>query len=70
MPTYTINVGTIMLKPMEVCGVITTVAGHTTGLGYTITAITISTQAQTAGKIQMTISRTLTAAELAHLGLS
>lgn len=70
MPIYKINLPLTTPANVEAAGeILRNVGSHAPGMGYTISAPLIGTSAD-AGKLRLTISATLTAAQLTHLGLT
>ena len=64
MPAYKTS-ATLAAKPEDVADSLKAVLEHAAPMGYTVSAISIST-----GQLSITVSRTLTAAERSHLGLA
>ena len=64
MPTYK-SVATLAGQPKDMAQVLVPVIDHAAPLGYSVTGISLST-----GQLALTVNKTLTAAERAHLGLA
>lgn len=69
MPIYTLQVGTVSAAPRNVGEGIAAVLSHIATWGYSVTVIAIGSNTNL-GKVQFTVTQTLTAAQLAHLGLA
>ena len=64
MPTYK-SVALLSDKPRDLAQVLLAVVEHAAPMGFSITGIGLST-----GQLSVTVSKTLTATERAHLGLA
>jgi len=69
MPTYTVQAPRVDVNPVQAGDFFNHICLHAGPLGYTITSVSLGTAAN-AGLMQLIVSRTLTAAELTHLGLA
>ena len=64
MPTYK-STARLSDAPREFAEVLMNVVEHARPMGYSVTGISLST-----GQLSITVSKTLTATERAHLGLA
>jgi hypothetical protein len=71
MATYTVQSGAITSAAnLKLAGqILETVAEHASGLGFTLSSVALGSGA-TANMLRVTVSITLTSAQLAHLGLA
>ena len=69
MPTYTFS-RKIDTQRKEAAALIQSFFAHLDPMGLTLTGMAISTSGGTRGNVSMTVAETLTAEQIAHLGLT